>query len=135
MKDELVGFETAKLAKEKGFNWECRFLYHSELGWEEGKGVDYNWNSFDSFSAPTQSLLQRWLREVHEIDIEIELTDNSRHSYYESSIKKQDIRDYNDEDCFDQVRQVHIKGKFKTYEQALEKGLQEALKVINKALN
>tara|TARA_R110000796_G_scaffold118353_4_gene231976 strand:- start:1261 stop:1728 length:468 start_codon:yes stop_codon:yes gene_type:complete len=70
-KDELITFETARLAKEKGFDWECRFLYHSELNWEEGKGVDYNWNSFDSFSAPTQTLLQRFIRETRGVHIEI----------------------------------------------------------------
>ena len=145
MKDEIISFETAKLAKEKGFKEFCSNGFDDRLEGIEPFGIgngeissthsiDYFDNKGDNhlYARPTQSLLQRWLREVHEIDIEIELTDNSRHSYYESSIKKQDIRDYNDEDCFDQVRQVHIKGKFKTYEQALEKGLQEALKLIIK---
>ena len=144
MKDELTEFETAKLAEEKGFDEYCDMSWRTisskmdankrnSLGdtHTPGSGAEpIGVTIFISIYAPTQSLLQRWLREVHEIDIEIELTDNSRHSYYESSIKKQDIRDYNDEDYFDQVRQVHIKGKFKTYEQALEKGLQEALKLM-----
>ena len=119
MKDKLIEFKTAKLAKEKGFNWECRFLYQSELGWEEGKGVDYNWNSFDSFSAPTQSLLQRWLREVHQIMIIIDSCgDNKTCSwefYYnngEDFLKSEECDWYDD------------------YETSLEKALQEALKLI-----
>lgn len=64
MREELVSFETAKLAKEKGFNESCNFYYQRGVISTDGhfsrynKGVDY------ICSAPTQSLLQRWLREV-----------------------------------------------------------------------
>ena len=88
MKEQLINFETAKLAKEKGFN-EPTINY-----WE--RGIDGNgWALFTSgslltniedltstyfnkkeicgeFSAPTQSLLQRWLREKHNLHIVIQ---------------------------------------------------------------
>ncbi len=80
MKDQLVTFETAKLAKEKGFEIKTMPFYRviepmsSDVKYFGKKDkeilVKYN-NQFDSvwsdFSAPTQSLLQKWLREKHKI--------------------------------------------------------------------
>tara|TARA_R110002020_G_scaffold302258_2_gene517657 strand:+ start:160 stop:543 length:384 start_codon:yes stop_codon:yes gene_type:complete len=74
MEDELIKFETAKLAKEKGFNIPCKKSY-----WVNPDGefwlTSYNYNEFRYLSrpwllAPTQTLLQRWLREVHKIHVE-----------------------------------------------------------------
>lgn len=70
---EPVNFEIAKLLKEKGFDSPCRFLYKSEKGWEEGIGVDYNWNSFDSYSAPTIGKVVMWLYEKHGIWISVDM--------------------------------------------------------------
>lgn len=157
MKDELVSFEVAKLAKEKGFtqdlfntSWYNRFgslngrtdidekgfyLYYGSGTYTSNPKKEITKEKYEKYTsitykAPTQSLLQRWLREIHKIDIEIELIDNSRHSYYEVLLKKEDIRDYNDEDCFDQVRSLHIDGNFSSYENALEEGLKSALELI-----
>lgn len=79
MQDQLISFETAKLAKEKGFVWKTLF-YHCEINGVyrplndkpySGSSVSYNnWNEQKStdmgdgmmtelFSAPTQSLLQK----------------------------------------------------------------------------
>lgn len=77
MKDELVSFECAKLAKEKGFDWKVLFHYKGSELINNGKGYDFNspeeqklWN-IEITSAPTQSLLQKWLREKHKIYVEI----------------------------------------------------------------
>ena len=51
--DELVTYEVAKLAKEKGFDVPTDFCYE-----QNGRLVRCG-----SIAAPTQSLLQRWLRE------------------------------------------------------------------------
>lgn len=51
--DELVTYEVAKLAREKGFNVPTDFCYE-----QNGCLVRCG-----SIAAPTQSLLQRWLRE------------------------------------------------------------------------
>ena len=82
MEERLIEFNTAELAKKKGFDLNCRFLYKSKLGWEEGIGVDYNWNRFNSYSAPTQSFLQTWLREIHDIHIQILIYSWSERTYY-----------------------------------------------------
>jgi len=53
MEERLISFETAVLASNKG--------YHPIL-------LGYNFRD----KLPTQSLLQKWLREIHKIDINIE---------------------------------------------------------------
>ena len=69
--EELCTYEVCKLAKEKGFNCKCYHYYQKgELQTDKcfnryNKGVD------SICSAPTQSLLQRWLREEKSIDFEI----------------------------------------------------------------
>lgn len=89
MEDQLISFETAKLAKEKGFEEYC-FSYYNLKGEikhnysENGSSTDvdfrvdledlldnFNRGIPNTYSAPTQSLLQKWLREVHKIHIEI----------------------------------------------------------------
>ena len=71
MKEQLIKFETAKLAKEKGFDWEVIDGFTLE-----GKPIPfanfgyYNWNEeIRDISQSTQSLLQKWLREIHDIHL------------------------------------------------------------------
>jgi hypothetical protein len=69
MIEQLISFETAKLAKERGFT--C----NSEYFWKEGFSFnkkDYNPITYQNLdNIPTQSLLQKYLREIHKIDISI----------------------------------------------------------------
>ena len=69
-----------------------------------------------NYVAPTQSLLQKWLREKH--DIHITITSISQESWqYHIQKPKDKLGDNYEED-------------FENYEEALEVGLQEALKLI-----
>jgi len=89
MKEELVIFETAKLAKEKGFE-----------------------------PLPTQSILQKWLREEHNLEVNaygVRYTGDISVTYYTYSVNG--------------VTQLRAY-KCDTYENALEAGLLEALKSI-----
>lgn len=71
-----------------------------------------------TFSAPTQSLLQKWLREEHSLHIMIScLLGGGGYMF--------DVL----ETMYGDKRTVCVK-EFKTYEEALENGLQEALKLI-----
>jgi len=141
MEEQLISFETAKLAKEKEFNINTKKFYYINAKWykdgEIGEGfsddywgdnTDLNWNGLDRLpikpfsecvSAPTQSLLQKWLREVHHIDVFIVANfigeEKHRYSYY-IIINEVDI----DADG----------AEAEIYEEALEAGLQEALKLI-----
>ena len=65
------------------------------------------------FIRPTQSLLQKWLREIHNIHIEINRTYEKGYYTYEYFIDKNN----------------QLFG-FKNFEEALEKGLLEGLKLI-----
>ena len=137
MKEELVTFDTAKLAKEKGFNEPVLAIYSgNQLGYiQEGDTLFKKWNHCTdaTYSAPTQSLLQKWLREVHNIDVVISPERYKNGVNYMVQAQKWDLN-ANEE--------IHpnfvVKGSYwfndnhehPTYEEALEKGLQEALKLI-----
>jgi len=73
MTDEIIKEETAKLAKKKGFNNGCSQLWGTYNGYD---GLHYadNFNQFNGdnqFSAPTQTLLGRWIRKEYKIHIEV----------------------------------------------------------------
>lgn len=138
MKEQLTEYATALLAKQKGFDWECEHVYlisdseirHEKLQYYEGDGSGVVTNtglkdstfSFDGTrerlmcTAPTQSLLQKWLRDEHKIDLECATTFSRRYSFigYKGASPS---RSFSTDD-------------FETYEQALEAGLQGALKLI-----
>lgn len=144
MKEQLISFETAKLAKEKGFKWKTVEVYAETKAWDM---VDHHNGNYYEFpytpprlkdykyldikdteicKAPTQSLLQKWLRDREEnIIIVIPMRDFHRNYngwYYEvfTQLTKKDKP----------VLMISSDENFDTYEEALEKGLQEALKLI-----
>ena len=136
MEERLILHETAVVAKEKGFDWDCYNEYHSKgYSYREGKpgystvtikkgqlerageGQVFR-NLNDNFSAPTQSLLQKWLREEHNIDVAI-------------LPWKDHCVDVNDKHTYrPMIYKVKTFGEYATYEDALEVGLLEALKLI-----
>lgn len=65
MHEEICTYEVCKLAKEKGFNVPTHFAYNENCRKAMYMELCLNRNTKDSrsISAPTQSLLQRWLRE------------------------------------------------------------------------
>lgn len=79
MEEQLISFEVAKLAKEKGFEEDV-------MGWFENRGDKwiedypphydfgyscYNTRGSNTMSRPTQSLLQKWIRETRGVNIQI----------------------------------------------------------------
>ena len=126
MKDQLIRFETAKLAKEKGFNEPCNNAFDLKIyqpsnlfeeNIEEISNVDeYSNSEYERFNRPTQSLLQRWLRDEKFIDV-----------FVINSIK---------ENCYDwEIREeenivLECDQYFHNYEAALEDALKEALKSL-----
>jgi len=124
MKEQLIIFETAKLAKEKGFTLGIRDFagidYYKPNG-EKLKLKEYS-KEFVKFCTLycTQSILQKWLREVHNIHLLLE-------PYYD----EQKVLVYGFDLIKERTEEETIVEKgFKTYEEALEMGLQEALKLI-----
>jgi len=115
-----ITFETAKLGKEKGFkDNECK--QYNRIGthiYESIASVRVLSDLGFVIPAPTQSELQKWLREVHKIDVLVV----NYYKDYSCTIKK--------------TSDQHRDGKMlnileSSFEVALEKGLQEALNLIN----
>jgi hypothetical protein len=116
MEEQLINFETAKLAKEKGFNISGINIYENK---ELLCDVEFkNWNNGTlCLLAPTQSLLQKWLREVHNIIVLIhQYDDNKKYSYL---IDEEFIYEFGTQNP-----------NYNTYEEALEMGLFRSLKLI-----
>jgi hypothetical protein len=141
MQEELITFKTAKLAKEKGFvngTKGCFIVYkEDDINPKGDKGTkkgefeyckrfslkngeldsdeDYNY-----LERPTQSLLQKWLREVY-----------NTHLMVEPFYNEQKVLVYGFDLITERIEEETIVEKgFKTYEEALELGLQEGLKLI-----
>jgi len=125
MKEQLISFETAKLAKEKGFGGKGLTTSNGYFRSENLCNIPCNNKSDfcaqDECSAPTQSLLQKWLRDTYKLEILVirpyNFSGEVYWSYdgYNNGVINLLNPDYNE---------------YKSYEEALEKGLFEALKLI-----
>lgn len=125
MKDELVSRELAVLLKEKGFGWGCnkRFNIQENIPLDGFEMIDSlimsNWNMISfCVSIPTQSLAQRWFREVHNISVEV----------WYSNVDKAWLVDVWILNPICEIGPEDI--SFKTYEEALEYGLMKAIKEV-----
>ncbi len=121
MEDQLITFETAKLAKDKGFDVDCN-SYHESSEVMYRKGGKDNWNQYyEMWSAPTQSLLQKWLREMYNIHVTTISNRNTKWNYGIYDISKKSYG------CIEDNYEYKV---YKTYEEALEAGLYEGLNLI-----
>ena len=78
MEEQLISFETVKLAKDKGFDVD-KYLSIDD---ENPKNINSNYNPQNYqpwYLNITQSLLQKWLREEHNIHINIEYDYSENH--------------------------------------------------------
>ncbi len=123
--EELISFKTAKLAKEKGcvINGTVT-VYDADGNLTLDIGVnneDIGMNN-ESYDAPTQSLVQKWLRDVHHIQIVIDVKQLDLEIFeykYDVNVYSSLIEeDWENDDMFD------------TYELALEDALFDSLKLI-----
>lgn len=133
MRDQLISIETAKLAKEKGFNEQCDYAWFNApiIGHKKRlTKIKRTRNSYYTeqykvhkehlelkyvWLACTQSLLQKWLRDEHQIIVTIMF----------------------ELDCYEVLidNKFHtgsfgVGDTFETYEEALEFGLVSALSLI-----
>ena len=138
IEESYVSFDTAKLLKEVGFDVPCSGVYVTDrIGYYEfrendnKKTADDLWrNTRDGFQyeylAPTQALAARWLREVHRIVVDAtfipSLFDGVNWHYFIGNMD-----DIVLEGGFELSER-----KYSTYEEAMEAGLQEAIKLIKK---
>lgn len=121
MKEQFVSFNTAKLAKEKGINFKDIFPFNYTcylLTGQKRNSDAYKPSEKVQENIPTQSLLQKWLREKYKIHIVVDTFDEKDHWGYDI-FKIQPFED------------VDLGGyDYTTFEDALDIGLQEALKLI-----
>lgn len=108
MKEQHISYETAKLAKEMGFREEVDEYYSSDT---KATSVSYN-----EYPAPTQSILQKWLREKYNIEVFVHPHPilSKTDKYYEVVV--------------DTLYKTW--SGYNSYETALEVGLKEALKSL-----
>ena len=137
-KEQLVTFETAILADEKGFDWNNGESYYvkkkcGKYSWQNKGALIIQSEFLDETScdnsnvpfdnrimAPSQSMLQKWLREVHEIEVW------ASPFTYQKSIPDESYSFF-----------LYLQGKWEAdsvdycfFELALEQGIQRALKLI-----
>ena len=132
---QLVSYETAKKLKEVGFDWRCNIGYSFEGKLVESSYLNskikdkiFLFNNSDNknaYSAPPLALVQKWLREVHNIII---ISYPSLEFYNVTDDISDDFWNYQ---IWNTYENISIEdNSFKTYEEALSAGIIEALKLI-----
>lgn len=122
MEDQRVSVETAKLAKAKGFtcnSYDCHWIPINE------NSMAMQYDPKTCTLIPTQSLLQKWLREKHHIDITVMVRFADTYGVFihkNRSIPK----------GFEEIiLKVTYENHKNLYEAALEIGLDRGLLLIN----
>lgn len=123
MELKIVDFETAKLLKEVGFDEVVDYFYeHEGIGKMPNKNSEFpNKESFQS--APTQDLARKFLRDKHNVSIEIQTPDMANQGWGYSIHIVESVGSVNDGEGYD------------TYEQALEEGIKQACKYLKEQNN
>ena len=132
MEEQSISFETAKLAKEKGFKIPTPVMYkgnEKSYGHNNEWGIDeqrldgkFPYTNQQWYSIPTQSFLQKWLREKHNKHIYLFPLDNGKWGFENNSIS------INLDHIF--INYMYEGKEYNSYEEAFEIGLQEALKLV-----
>lgn len=123
MEDQIISIETAKLAKEKGFPIIEKGFYIEGVFTNRGFSKDFHrWYKDDPLiqSAPTQSLLQKFIRETRGVHIEIH---RNASGYYWSMCKADGGTDLGWSD----MSGPNDGGVWDSFEDALENALQVQL--------
>ena len=140
--EDYVSYEVAKLLKEKGFNEKCiscynnekqlLTIYHDTLGEIEPE----DWNNisktkcgkiglatwYGNISAPTHQMAMKWLREVHNIFININV------GFYGENMKRLwDNQVYRIQNKIEDLGQSDSCNTFLSYEEAVEAALEYLL--------
>ena len=125
IEERYVSFETAQMLKEAGFDVPCNSQYTDNgFGWSDLDKVNYN-EYETSYSRPTQSLAAKWLREKHRIALDV--------AFIPPSVDG-DVWQYFVGEMDDMIWEGEYETgrKYATYEQAMEAGLQEAIKLVKR---
>lgn len=127
MTEELVTLETAKLLKEKGFNEPCMIAINIEDGRQYGTSRTNSELPIKVCSYPTQSVAQKWLREIRGVYVYVEPVIGKR---WKLSFCDFNVPTEENDWMENEINKGNGYKVYVTYEEALEAGLQEALKLI-----
>lgn len=128
-KEDYVSLEVAKLLKEKGYDEYCEAYYHlywmgeftEEESFEISPSKNFkNSNNVYRVGAPTLYEAQKWLRNIHGIYIDILYYNGDYYMYDILTIPKHDLIGLSDRPYI----------QYKSYEEALNAGILEALKIL-----
>lgn len=128
MTEELVTLETAKLLKEKGFNEYCKdIINHKGIMMETIFRTSKDLPKL-FYSCPIQSIAQKWLREIKGVYVWVEPVIGKRWkvSFCDFNVPTEESDWMENEISKGNGYKVYVT----TYEEALEAGIQEALKLI-----
>lgn len=126
--ESYVSFDTAKMLKEAGFEANLRTRYVEEekdegAFWASGtKRSDYNYLD-DTIACPTQALAAKWLREVYHYAVCVWFSKDHEKWFYAHG--NMDNIVFDTDYCISEYI-------YDSYEEGLEAGLQEAVKLIKK---
>ena len=112
IEEQIISLKTAKLANNKGFNAECDYFYNMGSNYKLQNDLIIRTGDDLIYEAPTQSLLQKWLREKYNLIVWVYPSKDNDFFQFEINNK------------------IIFSNQSKTYEQSLEIGLIKALKLI-----
>ena len=120
--EDYVSVEVAELLKEKGFDTPVNYEYHYKITIPQFhkkkhnfNGIEYRNCSSEWYSAPTQQMAMKWLREVHLQHIQISYLHGAYREYEYAVINTFNGKAY------------HEPVSFSSYEEAVEAALKYTL--------
>ncbi len=123
--ETYVSLKTAKLLKERGFNYMCNMLYN-----EADKGTDFdkyiqNIEEDNYWWCPSQAIVMKWLREEHKIVVSV--------YPFSRDVNSEEITTYTCDIATPTCssKNGHLRGVWKTYEECCEAAIQYALEREN----
>ena len=119
IKEAYVSSEVAVLLKEKGFDEPCEMFYNEHFK-SPYRGTLTKNSHTSSYTVPTQQMAMAWLREVHNIDIEVQ-------THYLNYLKPNDTRYYSGKILKGSEDVIHTIYAKDTYEQACEAAINYCL--------
>ena len=114
--EDFVSFETAKLLKEKGFDYPTLHYYYDKDG-----DLVFSWNigaGKNEFVAPTLQMAMKWLRETHKLCTVVKPYVTEEGIFYLFEIKKLNK---------DLIINERTKTGFDTYEESSEGAIKYCL--------
>lgn len=119
--EDYVSYEIAKLLKEKGFDEICRTAYETISNAHEVEECSISsWGKLGQVKRPTLQMAMKWLRTIHNIDIEVQ-------THYVISLKPNSPRYYRGKILKSGEGVIHTIYTKYTYEKVCEAGIKYCL--------